>query len=726
MIKQKLNQVVDKSHKLTEKEHPMRVMKVSWHIPKLKEPPDKPKQHQEKSHKQWHFEGHDWKYNEDQHTWEPPSPPTNEDNNITLQRADPTNSSTKIYTNDLKQKPTSDSKDADASLMKIDTTTSPIDGSQSDSGANTIVTDDLTKFVKYWDIEDYNMSGCNKDDPAALTCTKAGFIPVKGDQGQEMLIKGYYSPQVAGTIISPTEIVAQHEDKYAGWVQYADCANKKGYIKLIGHNGYSNFQMETVMKNKLWYHKYSPPQTHDDIPIINRLSSAALYELWHQRTAHAGKTCLTNLHKHVKGVPKLHGNEFYRCPSCMSGKLATKRAIGKERKSTRKKKRKSKEDATTDIAAETIEDYLDGEIKEGQPGQHFHMDFGFVRGSEYRKSNKDGKTVTSIDGKNSYLIIIDRCTRYVWIFCSASKTPPIEAARMILEKFKSTNTHRTVRVDQGGELGRSTKFQNMIAEAKFTLEDTGSDGSAQNGKAERPNRTFGEMMRCMLHSAELGPKYWSHALSHAVYIKNRLPHSSINMTPYEKMTGIKPDLSDLRIFGSRIYAKKPGRTSAKLDHHSSAGIFLGKTASTHNAKYIDLLTSKVKTATHIIYDEAHMTAPPNEAPISAQSLQRLGYSAKEDYDQAHIAHDATSSTLQIEKLINDIATPTRATSQSIGYDIASASSETIEIKAGETAIIPTGLKVKPPPGTYVRIAPRSGLTVKKNLTTMAGVIDPDF
>ena len=34
-------------------------------------------------------------------------------------------------------------------------------------------------------------------------------------------------------------------------------------------------------------------------------------------------------------------------------------------------------------------------------GQHFHNDFGFVRGSGYRLKIDDNKTVTSIDGYNS-------------------------------------------------------------------------------------------------------------------------------------------------------------------------------------------------------------------------------------------------------------------------------------------------------------------------------------
>merc|ERR1711893_89946 len=117
-----------------------------------------------------------------------------------------------------------------------------------------------------------------------------------------------------------------------------------------------------------------------------------------------------------------------------------------------------------------------------------------------------------------------------------SKDPPIKQARMILEKFKSKNQHRTVRTDQGKELGKSEDFKKMVNEQDFTLELTGAEAPNQNGLAERPNRTFGEMMRCMLHSSELGPGYWSYALIHATYILNRMPHTSINKTPYKAMT----------------------------------------------------------------------------------------------------------------------------------------------------------------------------------------------
>ena len=79
----------------------------------------------------------------------------------------------------------------------------------------------------------------------------------------------------------------------------------------------------------------------------------------------------------------------------------------------------------------------------------------------------------------------------------------------------------------------------------------------------------------MLHSAGLGPEYWSYAILHAVYIKNWLPHSSITISPYQVFTGIKPDLGGLRIFGSRVVSQSTTRRTGKLDiNHVRHGIFI--------------------------------------------------------------------------------------------------------------------------------------------------------
>jgi len=94
------------------------------------------------------------------------------------------------------------------------------------------------------------------------------------------------------------------------------------------------------------------------------------------------------------------------------------------------------------------------------------------------------------------------------------------------------------------------------------------------------------------------------------------------MTPYEAWHGHQPDLSCLRIFGSRVMVKHAGDRAAKLDKHSYRGIFLGYSATDHNIRYLDLDSGLVKVCHHAVFDEAWYTQP--QCPPTAQHLYNLG------------------------------------------------------------------------------------------------------
>ena len=103
----------------------------------------------------------------------------------------------------------------------------------------------------------------------------------------------------------------------------------------------------------------------------------------------------------------------------MTRKLYIKQPIGqKGRKNTKQQHRDNV------LQNDNIEELQDDVHSPGAlPGQYFHMNFGFVRGSDFRKIKK-GKTITSIDGYNSYLIIVDRSTRYTSFFSNPLKNHP--------------------------------------------------------------------------------------------------------------------------------------------------------------------------------------------------------------------------------------------------------------------------------------------------------------
>ncbi|KAH0834805.1 dUTPase-like protein, partial [Lanmaoa asiatica] len=81
-------------------------------------------------------------------------------------------------------------------------------------------------------------------------------------------------------------------------------------------------------------------------------------------------------------------------------------------------------------------------------------------------------------------------------------------------------------------------------------------------------------------------------------------------------------------------------------------------------------------------------------------------------------------TLDVVRTKKEIPLPVRGSPGAAGYDLYAA--EDTVVPAHGHALISTGLSMKIPPGHYGRVAPRSGLAVKKKLTTGAGVIDSDF
>jgi dUTP pyrophosphatase len=332
------------------------------------------------------------------------------------------------------------------------------------------------------------------------------------------------------------------------------------------------------------------------------------------------------------------------------------------------------------------------------------------------------------------------------VFLSRNKAPPIDTIKQFLAIHGTTQTtQKFIRTDEGGELWGSHKFQQAIKDAGFIMEATAPDASFQNGLAERLNRTYGDMMRSLLHTANLGPEYWSWALLHATYLKNRIPHRTIGRSPYEAYTGKQPELTRLRVFGSPVIVRLPGRRQGKLDKHTTSGIFLGYTATSTNIYYRDNHTKRIKLATHVTFDEAGYTIPPHERTQLQHELQAIGTNPPEDAEITEkiisttpssnspksticttpiTEPDSDASILKVRKLSPYATLPVQATQDAAGYDICSAVDITLPPKS--LTKVKTDISVTPPEGTYCQLMSRRGLLTKYNIETKAGTIDRDY
>ena len=82
----------------------------------------------------------------------------------------------------------------------------------------------------------------------------------------------------------------------------------------------------------------------------------------------------------------------------------------------------------------------------------------------------------------------------------------------------------------------------------------------------------------------------------------------------------------------------------------------------------------------------------------------------------------------IKRLSKNVPLPKYGTDGSSGLDLAANIDIKIEIKPGETKIIPTGLFVGIPKNFEIQIRPRSGLAAKNQISVLntPGTIDADY
>ena len=95
----------------------------------------------------------------------------------------------------------------------------------------------------------------------------------------------------------------------------------------------------------------------------------------HGRLAHVGQSTTHSIHEHVIGIDRpLKQNAIYKCASCLPNKMC-KQPHHRTSKHNTKRDRSNTEDQDT---------HEDDILPAGTLDQYFHMNFGFVRGSEFK------------------------------------------------------------------------------------------------------------------------------------------------------------------------------------------------------------------------------------------------------------------------------------------------------------------------------------------------------
>jgi hypothetical protein len=510
--------------------------------------------------------------------------------------------------------------DDDSSVRIMRVKDSTTNSNLIDGGSNVCITGDLNFLLNVVDIAPIDILVALSSSSSSLNnkISKRGLLPLTLLDGTIYYQTCFYCAHMAETIISPAAVLAS-SDVFYFWSQEG-CKDPQvpGRVKFTSRDGLLSMQFDLVQRDGLYYCDTNaftvdrdPVRPHcqrsvthvrDKPPKFVPTSKARQVEskMWLLQFGSPGEHQLDVLPLNVIGMPK----SFEYHPFCLIN--------FKEQAYIRKQ-----------AAGRTAE-------RIPTCGAEFFMDFAFMRASteDYKRPNKATDwVVMSYDGYSSHLVIVDSVSCRVWALLTKSKDPPINILRAFLKKFGVGSG--VIRTDQGGELARSDTFCDMVlVEFGYVVKPTGADSPSQNGGTESYNHTLAVKIRTLLYGPSLPARFWSAALLHAVYLHNCLVHSATERIPYEGWYGRKPDVTHLKMFGSRVCVKRTGSRRCMLDRHDFTGIFLGYTATNQNIIYLNLDSGIVKSCHHAVFNEAwylQQTCPP-----AAQLLYDLGLEANSE------------------------------------------------------------------------------------------------
>ena len=196
----------------------------------------------------------------------------------------------------------------------------------------------------------------------------------------------------------------------------------------------------------------------------------------------------------------------------------------------------------------------------------------------------------------------------------------MKAKSMTFPEFKrfkawaENRTHRRIgilRDDKGGEY-MSNSMRDFCNAEGIERQHTMRNRPQQNGVAERFNRTLEEGIIAMLQEAQLPSTYWGEALCTLVYVLNRIPSSAKpGTTPYEAWFGVKPNVSNLRIFGSLAYVHVQKDKRGPLGSHMEKCIFLGYPEGYKGWRFYNPATKRVIVSERAVFDERYLPGLKN-------------------------------------------------------------------------------------------------------------------
>ncbi|KAF8697739.1 Encoded by, partial [Rhizoctonia solani] len=269
-----------------------------------------------------------------------------------------------------------------------------------------------------------------------------------------------------------------------------------------------------------------------------RVFTAYTLQEWHNILGHINTDMIKKMAKGklVKGMEIIDNNDKFDCQSCIKGKSGQKPVV------------KQLLTQYTKIGDLVVSDVA-----------------GPVR-------------MRLLQGNYYYVSFTDVAMRYTKIYFMQQKNEALGYYKLF-KKFLETQHNAVIKmlqVDNGKEFVHK-EFREHLESKGTILRTTAPYSPAQNGIAERLNRTLFDHERCMMFEAEAPPSWWQESTAYACFLKNCTP-TYINgklITPYEAFYGKKPNIVTLYKFGAPVQILDQSGLRGKLDPKTKPAHFVG-------------------------------------------------------------------------------------------------------------------------------------------------------
>lgn len=231
----------------------------------------------------------------------------------------------------------------------------------------------------------------------------------------------------------------------------------------------------------------------------------------------------------------------------------------------------------------------------------------------------------SLGGSKYFVVFEDDFSRMAFVYFIKSK----DEVFCCFKQFKSMAENQTnqkikvLRSDNGGEFC-SREFEGFLKSSGIIHQKTNAYTPEQNGVSERLNRTIVEKAKCLLFDGGIEKRFWAEAVNTAVYLRNRSLAAGLQVTPYELWSGRRPDVSNLRIFGSPVMVHVPKERRLKWDKKSIKCVLVGYDEFTKGYRVFDPVKNKITTSRDVTimenvidYVDIFLDSQSNNLEVSA-------------------------------------------------------------------------------------------------------------